>query len=324
MLSQVTAHALEHPESSRDWSVALTSGMDHDAAIRPSTEQVSAHGSADRAPLHEGAASNLIGIRYLLSQPGCPICLARRQILHEYLTWLGNEVTSAPQFQWSDAVWLCPTHAWDFCSTAPPQGGAQLLETVLLHWSQQLQGLLLALEDKPPAHLSGRLRRVPTYLSEVAADGQYGRGLRRRLDVVVRRLRETPDRRLQRLRSRALRRLECPACRHLTDAAERVAQLLVRALNDRETQTLYQCSDGVCFRDLPLVLRCARTNHEAQLLITRERARLEILEWELRELGRKRSWAVRFESQGAEQSAWARAASQFTGAGLTDNDLIGL
>lgn len=325
MLGRVTARTLEHPGSSRDGSVAATSGMDRDAAIRPSPERASTHGSADIAPLQSGAASSLIGLQQVLSQSGCPICLARRQLLHDYLAWLGNEVTSAPQHQWADAVWLCPMHAWDFWSTAPPQAGAQLAETVRLHWSRQLQGLLAGLEDKPPEHLSGRLRRVPAYLREAAAaDGRDVLSLRGRLAAAVRRLRETPDRRLQRLRARTLRRVDCPACGHLTVAAERVAHLLVRALNDRETQTLYQRSDGVCFRDLPLALRYARTHDEAQLLITRERVRLELLEWELREFQRKTSWTVRFESRGAEQEAWARAAEQFTSAGLAANDLIGL
>jgi hypothetical protein len=324
MLGRATVRTLERPGLSLDSSVASTSGRDRDAAIRPSPERASTLGSADKAPLLAGAASSLFGLHHVLSQPGCPICLARRQLLHEYLTWLGNEVTSAPQHQWSDAVWLCPVHAWDFWSTAPPRAGAQLAETVRLHWSRQLQGLLTALEHKPPEHLSGRLRRVPAYLREAAADGPYVPSLRGRLAVAVRRLRATPDRRLQRLRVRTLRRVGCPACGHLTAAAERVAHLLVRALGDREMRTLYQCSDGVCFRDLPLVLRCARTNYEAQLLITRERVRLELLEWELRELQRKISWTVRFESRGAEQSAWARAAEQFTGAGLAANDLIGL
>jgi hypothetical protein len=287
---------------------------------------VSTHGPDDTAPLQAGAASRLIGLRDLLSRPGCPICLARRQVLQEYLTWLGNEVTSTPREMWSDAAWfwLCPTHAWDFRSTAPAEGGAQLAEAVRLHRSQQLQGLLTGLEDKPPVHLVGRLRRVPAYLREAAADEGYAPSLRRRLDVAVWRLRETPERRLQRLRARALRRFDCPACRHLADVAGRVAQLLVRALNDHETQALYQCSDGVCFRDLPLVLRCARTSYEAQLLIARERVKLELFEWELRELGRKVSWDVRFESQGTEQSAWVRAANQFTGTCLTDNHLVGL
>jgi hypothetical protein len=141
LLGRVTARTLEHPGSSLDWSVAATSGMDRDAAIRPSPERASSRGPADKAPLLAGAASSLIGLQQVLSQPGCPICLARRQLLHEYLTWLRNEVTSAPQHQWADAVWLCPTHAWDFWSTAPPGAGAQLAETVRLHCSRQVQGL---------------------------------------------------------------------------------------------------------------------------------------------------------------------------------------
>jgi hypothetical protein len=36
------------------------------------------------------------------------------------------------------------------------------------------------------------------------------------------------------------------------------------------------------------------------------------------------SAGIRFASRDAEQSAWVRAADRFTGAGLTDNDRIGL
>jgi hypothetical protein len=118
---------------------------------------------------------------------------------------------------------------------------------------------------------------------------------------------------LARLRAPILRLSPCPVCRYQRERATRLADLLVRALRDPQTMTIYQDAPGVCFHHLAQVVAVAEEPAQALTLIRIQRTRLALLQWELEEAQRKQSWSLRWEPKGTEQAAWRNAVTQYSG-----------
>ena len=123
--------------------------------------------------------------------------------------------------------------------------------------------------------------------------------------------------RLAELREPVLRTRLCPACRFQSEHADRLADLLDRALGDAGIAHHYEDASGVCFRHFPLAIRRCTEPSNVRLLLHTQYTRVAVLHWELEEYWRKFDWAHRWEPRGDEQAAWRRAVAQYTGTDAT-------
>lgn len=123
----------------------------------------------------------------------------------------------------------------------------------------------------------------------------------------------SPERQLADILPGFLRETECPVCFHFSTVRNRLADLLARALEDRDIRRQYCRSSGVCLQDLPLLISACRTDRQREVVTEVALVRLEVLQWELQEAMRKLNWTVRYEPKGPEQLAWRRAIEQVTG-----------
>ncbi len=312
----------------------LVRGRDVDARLRPpdpkaENDQTHIVGAAeDSVPDPTSWSPTLEGLHQLLAKPGCPICHVRHRGLRDYFAWLSREIVTAPPHQWSDALWLCRTHTWDFLTLADPVAADKLVGAIIDYWHARLSELAADLRRKPPIHWWDRLTTIPGHVRRIATERGVGQmriwNVWTHLGPAMGDAMAPPDRVLAGLRTRQLRRGECPACHHLATVASRTCELLARSLADPTTLDRYQRSTGVCYRDLALALRFCRATEQAQSLARLARVRLEVLEWELQEALRKDAWDVRYEPKGPEQSAWRRAVEHVSGSHLTDSALLGL
>ena len=123
--------------------------------------------------------------------------------------------------------------------------------------------------------------------------------------------------RLAELREPVMRTRLCPACRFQRERADRLADLLDRALGDAGIARRYEDASGVCFRHLPVAIRRCTEPGTVRLLLRTQYTRVAVVHWELEEYQRKRDWTHRWEPRGDEQAAWRRAVAQYTGTGVT-------
>jgi hypothetical protein len=289
--------------------LARLKGTDLDASLRrrpeepaaePSRPWMAGAGAAEDGPW-QAWSPTLEALRQLLGRPVCPVCEMRHRALHQYFGWLEQEISAQSLSRWQDAVWLCRLHAWDFATGWGPAAVRKLSDATAKHWHAQLTRLAQTLDQPPPANPLARMR------------GWHSPGqLRAALAAALRR----PSTVLAELRERLLRRHECPACRAAGTAARRMTELVAVGLGDAETRNAYERSSGLCYRHLPLACEAVRDGQQLRTLAATQRARLEVLQWELDEALRKESWSARHEERRAETSAWRRAAAQISGSGL--------
>lgn len=291
------------------WS-AVQEGEHHD---HHSTTEQDAHQSG----LSEADAAwspTVAKLRRRLSEPGCPVCRARRRALEVYFDWLSAEV-SEPAHRWRDALELCPEHGREFASRGDEDAALRLARAVLEYRASKLERLAAALRRKPPERLLARLAEIPGRVREkhAADDGQRRQTLRSELRIAFVKALRPPGKILPELREPAFRVYHCPACRCLNTAAARTCDLISRALNDHETLRIYQQSSGICFRHLPQTVGFSTDPAASNTLLRAQKVRLELLQWEIREYQRKQSWTLRYEPKGPEQDVSRRAVARYTG-----------
>jgi hypothetical protein len=258
----------------------------------------------------------LAELRRSLREPGCPICRAERKALQVYYGWLSGEINSTPSYRWSDAIWFCREHAWDFFRVGEEAAVSRLGEAATEYWLIELEKLRIGLEDKPEDSFTRRAVGAARRSRRKASSGKdltAWRSFQRHFTESVKYLCQSPKSVLVKLRERFLRIHPCPACTCVQTAAEKACNLLARGLEDPGTRLVYCEGSSVCFHHLPLALEFVASDDVRGVLLHSQRVRLEVLAWELSEFSRKVNWSVRYENKGSEQSSWKRAVAQYSG-----------
>jgi hypothetical protein len=281
-------------------------GRDPDAEARRRLRESlppEAHGGS-RAP------PTLERVRGVLEIESCPACLAGGQMERRYLGWLRRERARTSQVSEDELLGLCPQHFRDLVDLDP--GTAMWLADLE---RANLVGLLARFEgwlrDLPPASLLARLGTLTTAWRESVAVGR-SKGRRDLLGAAtgaVASAFRSRRRALDDARLPLFHRHFCSACHAVAVAERREMQLLLSALEDGPTARCYEQAHGLCLRhvfELP-------AGEQRELPRKVLAARLAVLDWELEEAERKRSWTVRYEAQRAEATAWSRTPALLDG-----------
>lgn len=244
-----------------------------------------------------------------LSVDACPLCLVCGQAERSYLAWLAAE----PQLGADDGTTphLCPSHLHDLAALDDDAGTATAVGAAQ-RWMPYLQRFDQALGNLPPRSPLARARRFP-------GEWRRARTRRRKGDGGTQAPLATAMGRVSRTRRNALRAareilgppagLSCAACHAASIVEQRELDLLLAASRDRRFERAVDDAHGPCVRHLLM----ARSRGDSAALERVLQARLAILDWELEELSRKRSWGFRHEPAGAEGSAWLRAPALLDG-----------
>ena len=253
-------------------------------------------------------------VEALLKVTGCPLCGEEESTATTYLRWLSSELSERePSQAVNDALWLCRSHLWRFIRNGDDKAVRGLLRSVYAYWKGVLQALVSGLDRPPPKSFAARCwhgmvdarQRTPRVtrwcaLWEGIAEGRRSMAIR-----------------LAELRGPVVRTCLCPVCRFQRERADRLAELLDRAMGDAGIARRYEDASGVCFRHLPLAIRCCTEPGNVRLLLRTQYTRVAVIHWELEEQWRKHDWAHRWELSGDEQDAWRRAVAQYTGNDVT-------
>jgi hypothetical protein len=265
----------------------------------------------DSLPTERSSWSPAIAhVEALLNASGCPLCREEEATAATYLRWLSQELSERMPFQAADDIcWLCRSHLWRFIWTGDDKAVGGLLRSIYAYWIGMVQALISGL-DRPPStsfvarcwhgmvNARQRMPRVTNWraLWEGLAEGRRSR-----------------TKRLAELRGPVVQTRLCPACRFQRERADRLADLLDRALGDAGIARCYEETSGVCFRHLPLAIRCCTDPSNVRLMLRTQYTRVAVVHWELEEYWRKLNWTHRWEPRGDEQAAWHRAVAQYTG-----------
>ncbi len=294
---------------------AMIWGFDQDAAYR---ENIPVTDGNDRDVeldmLGSAWSPTVTELRRRFSESGCFICHVQRRALAGYFEWLAKEIMEAPIYRWNAAFWLCREHAHEFALQKNELAVSKLERAIRAHWLANFEKLMEDLRYKPHDRLVFRLAEGPRRLREkLSEDARVPRTLQSELWTVLGEAVRPPGRILPELRERSLRATRCPACVYLETITIKNGDLLARAIEDPGTLRAYQESSGLCLRHLPRALTFREESESASNLLRAQKVRLELLQWELREYGRKQSWTLRYEPRGTEQDAPRRAVAQYTG-----------
>jgi Family of unknown function (DUF6062) len=250
----------------------------------------------------------------LLAEPGCPLCREEQATAATYLGWLSEELSARTSSKADeDARLLCLRHLWHFLLIGDDKAVEGLLRSAFAYWTGMVQALTSGLDRPPPTSFVARswhgmqsaLHRTPrvTYWRAFWEGIAEGRRSQRK--------------RLAELREPPMHTRQCPACRFQSEHAERLADLLERALCDAGMARRYDGSSGVCFRHLPLAIRRCTETSTIKLLLRTQYTRIAVVHWELEEYWRKLNWTRRWEPKGDEQTAWYRAVTYYSGTDVT-------
>lgn len=243
-------------------------------------------------------------VMYLKSafrQPGCPVCRLARDAEDRYLRFLlwENVNDLETRIRISQAMGFCHRHAWQTYRMEVREWGSALGNSIIYEdLVGQITRRLAAL-------------RVPVPTPDRVEKGLRGWAALRRW--LVRKAGAATSAPLTPSRS-------CRACESGAQSAESAAVNLVRILADPEHQALYAASDGVCLPHLRLALEHGDSPAGQRHLIAATQARLEALQKDLHEYGRKQAWEYRYETvTPTEQSATERAVAFLAGPEVAEN-----
>jgi hypothetical protein len=270
---------------------------------------------SDNVPTEHSSWSPAVGrVETLLKAPGCPLCREEETTAATYLLWLSQELSERTSSRAvEDARWLCRSHLWRFMRIGDDKAVGHLFRSISAYWTGVVHALVSGLDRPPSTSFAVRcwhgivdaLQRTPrvTYWHafwEGIAEG-----------------RRSMTKRLAELREPVVHTHLCPACRFQREHAERLADLLDRALGDTGIARRYEDASGICFRHLPLAIRRCTEPKIVMLLLRTQYTRIAVVHWELEEYWRKLNWTHRWEPKGDEQAAWCRAVAQYSGTDVT-------
>jgi hypothetical protein len=253
-------------------------------------------------------------VETLLNAGGCPLCREEEATTTTYLRWLSQELSERTLSQRVDDVrWLCRSHLWRFLSIGDDKAIRSLLRSISAHWTSQVQTLISGLDQPPPPSFVMRCwhgmvqarQRTP----RVTGWHAFWEGITEG--------RRSMSQQLAELREPIVRPPLCLACRFQSEQADRLANLLDRALGDTHIAHRYEDTSGVCFHHLPLAIRRCTESSGMSLLLRTQYTRVAVVHWELEEYWRKLNWTYRWEPRGDEQDAWYRAVVQYSGSEVT-------
>ena len=92
-------------------------------------------GRANRWP------SALDRLREELKGDRCLVCAQEWQTLRTYLPWLAGEIRTAPETDWHDALWLCPSHFWALACHLDDACLQRLAGALRRQWEEPLRWL---------------------------------------------------------------------------------------------------------------------------------------------------------------------------------------
>ncbi len=239
-----------------------------------------------------------ITVMYLeitMRQPGCPVCRLARDAEDRYLRFLlwENVNDLETRIRISQAMGFCRRHAWQMYGMEAAEWGSTLGNSIIY---EDLTGQVVH-------RLVASRAAVQTRDSEASRRRGWA-SLQRWLTGKVGYQPQAP---LMPSRS-------CRSCESGAPSAESSGDNLVRIVADPEYQALYAGSDGVCLPHLRLALELGDSSAGLEQLIAATRARLEALQHDLAEYGRKQAWQYHDEGVTAgEQTATARAVAFFAG-----------
>lgn len=251
-----------------------------------------------------------------LTEPGCPVCIACKRGLRDYIGWLAQdlETKTSPSAHWDPAWQVCPAHFWELCAAGHEGAAVLVAERVRQDWLSKLAMLSAGMARRPAVGLTNRLAAVPvTWSRQLSAGGVGLRGRIHHLWRVAAEELESPQHKLDRLRTIAFREDHCQACYHIQETTRRTLDLILRVVEEPTGRKAYSQAWGLCLRHCIAAARIAEAPAALNELLTAQITRLRILEWELKETSRKHNWSVRYEPTGPEAGAWERAAHQFCG-----------
>lgn len=109
----------------------------------------------------------------------------------------------------------------------------------------------------------------------------------------------------------------CPACRIQRDTRRHYLEALAKSFDEEALRKAYESGSGLCLPHLRLFLRESLTTETRRLVLERERATLDGLGAELRELVRKFDYRFSDEKVGEERDSWRRAVLLVNGSPLS-------
>ncbi len=235
----------------------------------------------------------LIDLKDRLQQPGCPLCRARLSAETRCLKalLLENVNDLRTRIRLTQSLGACGRHA------------QQMLQMEIAGWDVPIGNTIIY--EELARVVSLRLREVRSRANKRASRGY----IRRLIARLV--LRQRPD---DRLEFPLTPDGACYICEMGQEWERYHAETLLQMLGEPEYQELYARSEGVCLPHLRLLLQISKPGPRLQYLLAQSEQRLEKLETDLREYGRKQSWQFRDEplSEG-ERTATARAVAFFGG-----------
>jgi hypothetical protein len=250
----------------------------------------------------------------LLKASGCPLCREEEVAAATYLRWLSQELSNrTPSQVVDDVCWLCRSHLWRFIWIGDDKAVGGLLRSVCAYWTSMVQALISGLDRPPSTSFVARCWHGMVNARQRTPRVTHWRALWEGLAEG----RRSMTKRLAELREPVVRTGLCPACRFQRERADRLADLLDRALGDAGIARHYEEASGICFRHLPLAIRRCMEPSNVRLLLRTQYTRVAVVHWELEEYWRKLNWTHRWEPRGDEQAAWCRAVAQYTGTDAT-------
>jgi hypothetical protein len=251
-----------------------------------------------------------------LAEPGCPVCRACDRGLHEYLTWLAEQMeTQAPRSNNWELSWrVCPSHLWELNMTGHESAAIVISGHMVEDWLSTLDRLNHGLSRRPPPRWLERLGDgFRVWLGRYDPDASDPEARRRSRWSKVMTVLESPKEKLHSMRAIAFRGEACQACMHIETIASRRLELILRVLEDPAGRKAYHAGWGLCLRHCVQAATLAEVPTALTELLSAQIARLRVLEWNLQESSRKDNWSIRYEPKGAESEVWRRAAYQLCG-----------
>jgi hypothetical protein len=243
----------------------------------------------------------LMYLKIAFRLPGCPVCRLARDAEDRYLRFLlwENVNDLETRIRISQAMGFCHRHAWQTYHVEAADWGSTLGNSIIY---EDLVGQVV-----------GRLKASRAAVQVPESKGSRLRGwasLKVWLGHTVAYRPETP----------LMPSKSCRACESGKLSAESAAVNLARMLADPEHQALYAESDGVCLPHLRLALQLDDSPMGSGYLIAATAARLELLQRDLHEYGRKQAWQYRDETIArAEETATERAVAFLAGSEVPGN-----
>lgn len=256
-------------------------------------------------------------LRALLTEPGCPVCVACERGTQEYFQWLSVELEGVSEVSagWDPSRNVCPAHLWELFAAGHTCAATVISKRICQEWLWKIDDLTRHLANKPPERMLERASRALVLWGKNILNDQRRPSFRGMFGFsqVAAAVLESPERRLNQMRAVTFREEGCQACYYIQETTRRVLDLVLRALEHPAGRQAYHAGWGLCLRHCIAAAGVAEVPEALAEIIKAQIARLRLLEWELNETSRKVSWSVRYEPKGPEQSAWRRAAQMFCG-----------